>query len=166
MHPNSTVNVREAIPADVSLILSFIRKKAEFDKVPHWVEATEDRLLSELFCQNPKAFVIFAEINNETVGFAICFFTFSSFLARPGIWLDDLFVDENFRGRGAGRALLTYLAKISDARGYGRIEWVTSATNEKGLDFYKRNGAQVQDRIRVLRLNRSGISILSQTGAA
>jgi GNAT superfamily N-acetyltransferase len=166
MHTDSIINVREALPVDVPLILSFIRKKAAFDKVPHWVEATEDRLFSELFGPNPKAFVIFAEIDKHVIGFAICFFTFSSFLAKPGIWLDDLFVDEEFRGRGAGSALLTYLARISDSRGYGRIEWVTAATNEKGLDFYKRNGAEVQERIRVLRLNRSEISRLSKAGAA
>ena len=92
---------------------------------------------------------MFAEIDGKPVGFAIYFLTFSSFLARPGIWLDDLYVDENARGLGAGKALLAHLAKLADERGYGRVEWVTAANNEKGLAFYRRNGARVQEVVRV-----------------
>ncbi len=166
MSRDSVVNVREARREDVPLMLGFIRKKAEFDCVPDWVEATEERLAAELFGAKPTAFVLFAEMKGRVVGFAICFLTFSSFLARPGIWLDDLYVDESARGKGAGKALLTYLAKIADERGYGRIEWVTAADNAKGLAFYQRNGARVQEVVRLLRLDRPAIANLARKGVA
>jgi GNAT superfamily N-acetyltransferase len=164
-HSLLNIAIREATPADVEVILGFIRKKAAFDGVPDWVEATEEMLASELFGPRPAAFVLLAAFEGRTVGFAIYFQTFSSFLARPGIWLDDLFVDEDVRGRGVGRALLTYLAKLAQERGHGRIEWVTARDNAKGLEFYQRNGAQVQDVVRVLRLDRPAISTLAQHGA-
>lgn len=160
------VTIREATQQDTSLILQFIRKKAAFDGVPHWVEATEERLSAELFGSNPIAFVLFAEIDHRSVGFAIYFRTFSSFLARPGIWLDDLFVEESARGQGVGRALLTHLCSIAHREGYGRIEWVTAAANAKGLDFYRRSGARVQETVRVLRLDRPAIAGLASSGAA
>jgi len=162
--PNITI--REAVPEDVGLILGFIRKKAAFDGVPHWVEATKEKLLNELFGPQPRAFVLFAEAGGQVAGFAIYFLTFSSFMARPGIWLDDLFVDESARGQGAGKALLAYLARLADQRGYGRVEWVTAADNAAGLAFYKRNGARVQEVVRVLRLDIPAISRLAQHGAA
>jgi GNAT superfamily N-acetyltransferase len=87
-------------------------------------------------------------------------------MARPGIWLDDLFVDESARGQGAGKALLAHLAGLADERGYGRVEWVTAAGNANGLAFYQRNGARVQDGVRVLRLDRPAISHLAQNGVA
>jgi GNAT superfamily N-acetyltransferase len=164
MSSDLTVNVREARREDVALILSFIRKKAAFDGVPDWVEATEEKLASELFGSKPVAFVLFAEIEGKAVGFAIYFLTFSSFLSRPGIWLDDLYVDESARGRGAGKALLSHLAKIADERGYGRIEWVTADNNAKGLAFYRSKGARVQETVRVLRLDRKAIFELAGRG--
>ena len=156
--------VRETNRLDVPLILGFIRKKATFDGVLDRVEATEERLAEELFGPRPVAFVLFAEVNGEVVGFALYYLTFSSFLARPGIWLDDLFVDESARGQGAGRALLTNLGHLAAQRGYGRMEWVTGVRNEKGLAFYQSNGAQVQERVRVLRLDRTGMEKLTRLG--
>jgi GNAT superfamily N-acetyltransferase len=158
-----TVKIREATAEDTPVILDFIRKKAAFDGVPQWVEATPDKLSQALFGPRPMAFVIFAEIAGKIAGFAIYYLTFSSFLARPGIWLDDLFVHENERGKGAGKALLKHLAKLAEERGYGRVEWVTAAQNAKGLAFYQKNGAQVQDVVRVLRLNQTSISRLAQS---
>lgn len=166
MTKTPNITIREAVPQDVGLILSFIRKKAAFDEVPDWVEATEEKLQSELFGPQPRAFVLFAEASGQVVGFAIYFLTFSSFMARPGIWLDDLFVDESARGQGAGKALLAHLAKLADERGHGRVEWVTAAHNAKGLAFYQRNGARVQDVVRVLRLDRPAISRLAHNGAS
>ena len=162
----SAITIREATKLDVPLILGFIQKKAAFDGVLHRVEATEEKLAGELFGPRPGAFVLFAEIGEEVVGFAIYYLTFSSFLARPGIWLDDLYVEERARGQGAGQALLAHLAKIADERGYGRVEWVTAAANAKGLAFYQRNGARMQETVRVLRLDRPAISRLAQEGVA
>ena len=164
MSHRPVIKIREATKQDASLIFDFIRKKATFDGVLHRVEATEEKLADELFGSQPVAFVLFAEIDAHVVGFAIYFLTFSSFLARPGIWLDDLFVDESSRGRGAGKALLSHLGKLAEQRGYGRVEWVTAAHNAKGLAFYQSNGARVQDTVRVLRLDRTGISQLAHHG--
>lgn len=158
------ITIREGTRQDVALILSFIRKKAAFDGVPDWVQATEEKLECELFGPQPVAFVLFAELDGKVIGFALYFLTFSSFLARPGIWLDDLFVDECARGQGAGKALLAHLAKIADERGYGRVEWVTAADNANGLAFYQRNGAKVQETVRVLRLDRAAVSQLANKG--
>jgi GNAT superfamily N-acetyltransferase len=166
MSHTPVIKIREATRQDASLILDFIRKKATFDGVLHRVEATEETLATGLFGSQPVAFVLFAEIDGHAVGLAIYFLTFSSFLARPGIWLDDLFVDESSRGQGAGKALLSHLGKLAEQRGYGRIEWVTAAHNAEGLAFYQRNGAQVQDTVRVLRFDRTGISQLAHYGTA
>jgi GNAT superfamily N-acetyltransferase len=166
MSPIPIITIREAVKQDAAQILDFIRKKATFDGVPHWVEATVEKLENELFGPRPAAFVLFAEIEGRAVGFAIYYLTFSSFLSRPGIWLDDLFVDESARRQGAGKALLAHLAKLASERGFGRIEWVTAAHNAKGLAFYERNGARVQEVVRVLRMDRPAISRLSQHGPA
>jgi len=165
MFENSNLTIRDATPQDVGLILGFIRKKAAFDGVPDWVEATEEKLHRELFGENPNAFVLFSELDGNVVGFAIYYLTFSSFKARPGIWLDDLFVDDGARGQGAGKALLAHLAKIAHERSYGSIDWVTATDNAKGLMFYQRNGARVQEVVRVLRLDRVAISRLAEHGA-
>jgi len=159
--PDPSYKIREATKADIPQILKYIHKKAAFDKASHIVETTADRLEEEMFGYHPKAFVFFAELDKQSVGFAICFFTFSSFLGRPGIWVDDIFILEEYRGRGAGSALLTFIAKMAKACDYGRIEWMGAVTNEKGMDFYKRHGAEVQDRSVILRLDRAAIANLA-----
>jgi GNAT superfamily N-acetyltransferase len=160
----AAIVVRDALSSEVSLILRFIRRKATFDGVPDWVEATEQSLTAQLFGDRPAAHVLFGELDGTVVSFAIYFLTFSSFLGRVGIWLDDLYVDDNARGRGVGGALLRHLAKVATERGYGRIEWVTAGENARGLDFYRRNGAVVQDGVRVLRLDRSELGRLAEHG--
>ena len=162
MMPDSPIIIREAKREDASLLLDFIRKIAIFDKSLSSVEATEQKLVNQLFGSHPAAFVLFAEIEGQIVGYALYFLTFSSFLARPGIWLDDLYVDEKARGRGAGETLLTHLAKIAHKRGYGRIEWVTADDNAKALSFYQRHGAKVRKTERVLRLDGPAISRLAE----
>jgi GNAT superfamily N-acetyltransferase len=158
------IAVRIATAADIPMILGFIRKKAEFDKVPHRVEADEGKLREELFGEHPAAFVIFAEYRGEPIGFALYFLTFSSFICRKGIWLDDLYVDEVHRGRGAGRALLYYLARLASDCGYGVIEWTAGVSNEKGLKFYAENGAILRESVRILRLDRARIAVLAEKG--
>jgi GNAT superfamily N-acetyltransferase len=98
------------------------------------------------------------------VGFATYFLTFSSFLGRPGIWLDDLFVEDLYRNKGVGAALLTHLATFADAKGYGRIEWITATDNAKGLAFYQRIGAQIHEGVRLLRLESREVSCLAREG--
>ena len=161
--PDSPIIIREAKREDGPVLLDFIRKIATFDDTLSSVEATEQKLVNQLFGSHPAAFVLFAEIDGQIVGYALYFLTFSSFLARPGIWLDDLYVDEKDRGLGVGQSLLTHLAKIAQERGYGRIEWVTSDDNAKALTFYQRNGAKVRNTERVLRLDGPAISRLAET---
>jgi GNAT superfamily N-acetyltransferase len=163
---HSRIAVRSATPADVAVILGFIKRKAAFDGVPDWVEATEDALREALFGSHPTTHVLLGELDGRVAGFAIYFLTFSSFLARSGIWLDDLYVDEGDRGSGVGSALLTRLAAIAAERGYGRLEWVTATDNTKGLAFYRRNGAEIQEKVRLLRLGRKELSRLAREGAA
>jgi GNAT superfamily N-acetyltransferase len=158
------VIIREATPRDLPLILEFIRKKAVFDRALETVEATEQVLEQHLFSKHPTAYVVFGELDGRVVGFASYFITFSSFLGRPGIWLDDLFVDPDARGHGVGGALLTYLAALADAKGYGRIEWLTETDNATALAFYRRNGAHVHESVRLLRLDPPEVSRLARGG--
>ncbi len=159
MNPN--VGIREAEPRDLPLILDFIRRKAAFDGFPESVEATERLLQEHLFGPHPVAYVALGELDGSVVGFASYFLTFSSFLGRPGIWLDDLFVEDSARGNGVGTALLTWLAELAEGQGYGRIEWLTATDNLKGLAFYRRTGAQIHEAVRLLRLNAPELSLLA-----
>ena len=156
------VAIREAEPRDLPLIVDFIRRKAAFDGLPDSVEATEPLLQEHLFGQHPAAYVVLGELDGRVVGFASYFLTFSSFLGRCGIWLDDLFVEDSARGKGVGAALLTYLAVLAETRDYGRIEWVTATDNLKGLAFYQRNGAQIHVGLRLLRLEAREVSRLAR----
>jgi len=162
----ATVYIRSATVNDIPLILQFIRKKAEFDGCPESVEATADKLRATLFGDIPLAGVLFAEIGGETVGFAAYFTTFSTFLARPGIWLDDLFVDASMRSQGIGKALLTHLAKLAQANGCGRIEWTASVHNDRGMAFYERHGARIRSNTRLLRMDRQAIERMAHNDSA
>lgn len=155
------IQVRVANVDDVELILSFIAQKAEFDGCPDAVEATADKLKQTLFGVSPLASVLFAEVEANAVGFAVFFQTYSSFLAQPSIWLDDIFVQPQMRGKSVGTALLTELAKIADERKCGRIEWTVSAKNARGIDFYKKHGVQILERTRLCRVNKNTINKLA-----
>ena len=161
--PELDIQVRVANVDDIELILSFISQKAEFDGCPHAVEATADKLKQTLFGTPPLATVLFAEVEGNAVGFAVFFQTYSSFLAQPSIWLDDIFVQPQMRGKSVGTALLTHLAKIADERECGRIEWTVSAMNVRGIEFYKKHGVQILERTRLCRVNRTTITKLARS---
>jgi GNAT superfamily N-acetyltransferase len=154
------VTIRQAVVDDVPLILDFIIKKAGFDGAPQAVRATPERLRQTLFADPPMAHILIAEIEGRPVGFASYFLTYSTFLARPGFWLDDLFVDDEMRGRGVGTALLADLARLAQSRGCERIEWTAAAANRRGLDFYRRHGAVVREATRLCRLEAEAIDRL------
>jgi GNAT superfamily N-acetyltransferase len=155
--------IREAVVDDVPIIMGLIRDLATYERAPNDVVATEDGLREVLFGGEPSARVLLAFMGNEPVGFAVYFFNFSTWLGRPGLYLEDLFVKPETRGRGYGRALLVRLAKIAREHGCGRMEWAVLDWNEPAIQFYKKLGAKAQDDWVVYRLTRDGINRLAES---
>jgi len=138
---NPRISVTPATPGDIPAILDLIRKLAEYERLSHQVVATEDLLHEHLFGPRPAADALIGQLDSRTVGFALFYQTFSTFLARPGIWLEDLFVLSESRGAGVGSALLRQVAAIAIARNCGRLEWSVLDWNEPALGFYRKLGA-------------------------
>ena len=139
--PDSSISLRAATPADVSVIVRCIHALAEYERLGHECMATEALVREALFGEAPAAQVVLAMDGSEPAGFALWFRNFSTFLARPGIYLEDLFVFPAFRGRGLGRRLLEHLAQIAVSRGYGRLEWAVLDWNADAIGFYESLGA-------------------------
>jgi GNAT superfamily N-acetyltransferase len=139
---NHDAVISRATPADVGTILDFIRKLAAYEKLSDTVTATESDLHRHLFVPSPAAEVALAKIEGQSVGFALYFTTFSTFLARPGIWVEDLFVLPEFRHRGIGRCLLRHVAAIAVERNCGRLEWSVLDWNEPAIQLYRKLGAE------------------------
>ena len=137
---------------DVPLILSFIRALAEYERLSHEVVATEDLLRETLFGERRVAEVVFAAVDGVEAGFALFFHNYSTFLGRPGLYLEDLFVLPSHRGLGLGKGLLRYLAGIAVERGCGRFEWWVLDWNEPSIEFYRRQGAVALDEWTVMRV--------------
>src|SRR5215210_3666250 len=135
------IRVRAASTEDVPLILSFIKELAEYERLSHEVVATEDSLREWLFGERPVAEALIGEYAGNPAGFALFFHSFSTFLGKPGIYLEDLYVRPEFRSRGIGRALLIHLARLARERGYGRLEWSVLDWNEPAIGFYRGIGA-------------------------
>ena len=154
--------IRNAVAGDVPVILSLIRELADFERLTHEVIATEASLQSELFCEQPAAHVVIAQLGEEVVGFALYFQNFSTFLGKRGIYLEDLYVRPKFRGQGYGEQLLRHLARICVDRGYGRLEWSVLDWNQRAIDFYKSLGARPMAEWTVFRV--SG-DLLTRLGA-
>ncbi len=153
--------IRPATAADVPIILALIRALATYERAPNDVTATEDGLSKVLFGEKPAAEVLLAFENETAVGFAVFFHNFSTWLGRPGLYLEDLFVRPEDRGKGYGRALLIHLAKIARDRGCGRMEWAVLDWNEPAIQFYRKLGAKPMDDWTVFRLKRDGIAKLA-----
>ena len=135
------LEIRAATEEDVPLILSLIKELAEYERLSHEVVATEEALRDSLFGERPVAEVLIGHLGDEPVGFALFFHNFSTFLGKPGIYLEDLYVRPEFRGAGIGRALLVHLARVARERGCGRLEWSVLDWNEPAIGFYKKIGA-------------------------
>jgi GNAT superfamily N-acetyltransferase len=153
--------LRPATREDVPRILHFIRGLAEYERLAHECVATEERLAQTLFGARPAAEVQLAFVNGEPAGFALFFHNYSTFLAQPGIYLEDLFVEPRFRGRGVGRALLTRLAALAVARDCGRLEWSVLDWNTDAIGFYERLGARGQTEWTVHRLTGDALTALA-----
>jgi len=137
----SDLSIRFAVRDDAPTILAFIRELAEYEKLLHEVTADEAAIRATLFQVRPAADVLIAEVGGEPVGFALFFQTYSTFLAKPGMWLEDLFVRPAARGKGVGGALMAALARVAVQRSYGRFEWSVLDWNQPALDFYASLGA-------------------------
>ncbi|MGI5167724.1 N-acetyltransferase family protein [Spirillospora sp. CA-253888] len=158
--------IRTATPDDVPEILRLVRDLAEYERALHEVRATEQDLRALMFGEEPKVFGLIAEDGGEVVGFAVWFLTFSTWLGRHGIYLEDLYVDPVARGKGYGRLLLAELARIADERGYGRVEWSVLKWNTPSIDFYEALGARPQDEWQVYRLTGEAIGKLAAAAEA
>jgi GNAT superfamily N-acetyltransferase len=146
------IAVVPATERDVPDIHALIRALAEYERLAHQLVSTEDDIRRDLFGPRPYAEVVLARSDEATVGFALFFHNYSTFLGRPGIYLEDLFVLPARRGQGIGRALLAALARIATERGCGRLEWSVLDWNEPAVGFYQRMGADVMNEWRICRL--------------
>jgi GNAT superfamily N-acetyltransferase len=155
------VTLRNATENDVPLILRFIRELAEYERLLDRVVATEESVRATLFGSRPYAEVIIAEAESEPAGFALFFHNYSTFLAQPGIYLEDLYVRPEMRGRGIGKRLLVRLAQIARERGCGRVEWAVLNWNEDAIRFYRSLGALPQDEWQVYRLTGEALEALA-----
>ena len=155
------VRIAPATPADVPVILELIRGLAEYEKLTHTVVATEEALGRTLFSPRPAAEVLLAFDGDEAVGFALYFPNYSTFLAKPGLYLEDLFVKPHARGRGIGLALLQRLAAIARERDYGRMNWCVLDWNEPAIGFYKKLGAIPMDEWITFRMTEDAIAKLA-----
>ncbi len=135
------LEIRPATEADVPLILTFIRELADYERLSHEVVATEDALRDSLFGKRRFAEVLLGYRDGHPAGFALFFYSFSTFLGKPGLYLEDLFVRPEFRGSGVGRALLVHLARLAKERNCGRLEWSVLDWNEPAIRFYRSIGA-------------------------
>ena len=153
---------RSASRGDTPLILSFIRSLAEYEKMADQVVATEELLAQEIFDRHG-AEVIFAMEGGEEVGFALYFYNFSTFLGRVGLYLEDLFIKPEHRGKGYGKALLQQLAKIASSRGCGRMEWWCLDWNKPSIDFYLSLDAEPMSDWTVYRLSGDTLSALADS---
>jgi GNAT superfamily N-acetyltransferase len=155
-----TIHIKPATEHDVPLILRMIRALGEYERLSHQVVATETSLRETLFGARPAAEVVIAYVGDQPVGFALWFHNYSTFLARPGLYLEDLFVLPEWRGHGVGRRLLSHLARIAVARGCGRMEWAVLDWNESAIGFYRRLGATVMEDWRICRLTGDTLAAL------
>ena len=156
------IEIRPAVPQDVALILSFLHELATYEKLAHEVVATERDMHAALFGERPVVETVIATLDGEPVGYALFFPTFSTFLAKPGLYLEDLYVRPAARGFGVGRKLLEHLARITVERGWGRLEWSVLDWNAPSIAFYKKMGARPMDEWTVFRLTGDSLSRLAR----
>lgn len=159
---STNFNIRQATERDVPLILSFIRQLAEYERLSHEAVMTEETLRQSLFGSRRAAEVLLGYLGDEPVAFAVFFHNFSTFLGRSGLYLEDLFVIPEMRGRGFGRAMLVELARIAKERKCGRFEWAVLDWNESAIQFYKGLGAVPMDEWTIFRVTGEALNRLAE----
>ena len=155
--------IRPAAPGDAALIVELIRGLADYERLLDQMETTEERIRTSLFPDDgrPAAHCVIGEIDGTPAGFALYFFNFSTFLARPGLYLEDLYVKPEFRGQGLGKAQLLHLARVAHERGCGRMEWAVLDWNAPAIEFYERLGARRLTEWQLCRLRAEDLARLS-----
>ena len=162
MSNDNPFRIRPATPADMPLILSFIRELAEYERLLHEVVADESSLAETLFGESPSARVVIGEQDGKPAGFALFHEMYSTFIARPGIYLEDLFVRPEFRGLGMGKALLVHLAAMATGKGYCRLDWSVLTWNDQAIRFYESIGARELDDWTRFRLDGEALQELAK----
>jgi GNAT superfamily N-acetyltransferase len=155
------LTIRPATPLDVPALFVLIRALAEYEKLSHLVTGSTEALEEHLFGDRPYAEALVADWETNTVGFALFFFNYSTFLTKPGIYLEDLFVLPEYRRRGIAKVMLSYLAQLAVDRGAGRLEWSVLDWNDPAIDFYKSIGASIMEEWRICRIAGDSISRLA-----
>ena len=143
--------IRPAKSEEVGEVLQLIQDLATYEKAPEQVEASEEDLLNTIFASDPRVFCDLVDVDGQIAGMAIWFLNYSTWQAKHGIYLEDLFIKPEYRGRGYGKALLKHLAKICDEKGYGRLQWWVLDWNSPAIEFYKSLGAEAMDEWTVYR---------------
>jgi GNAT superfamily N-acetyltransferase len=145
------LKIRPAKREEVGEVLQLIQDLATYEKAPEQVEASKEDLLNTIFVKDPRVFCDLVEVDGQVAGMAIWFLNYSTWQAKHGIYLEDLFIKPEYRGRGYGKALLKHLAKICDEKGYGRLQWWVLDWNSPAIEFYKSFGAEAMDEWTVYR---------------
>ncbi|MFM1974694.1 MAG: hypothetical protein RL524_681 [Actinomycetota bacterium] len=156
------MSIRPATIADTDEILALIYELALYEKAPEEAKATREQIIDSFFCENPKVFCEIVEVDGEIAGLAIWFLNYSTWQGKHGIYLEDLFIRPQFRGKGFGKALLKHLAAICEARGYGRFQWWVLDWNEPSIEFYKALGAVAMDEWTVYRVSEDALMKLAR----
>lgn len=152
MSVSNLLHLRSATIADVPTIFSLVQALADYEKLSHEVTGTEALLKEHLFGDRPYVEAVLAEWKGQPVGFALFFYNYSTFLTKPGIYLEDLFVLPDYRSKGIGKALITHVATLTVERGCGRLEWSVLDWNEPAIGFYRRMGADILPDWRICRV--------------
>jgi GNAT superfamily N-acetyltransferase len=156
------MNIRPARKEEVGIVLQLIHDLAHYEKAPDEVEATEKELLTTIFAEEPRVFCDLVEVDGDIAGMAIWFLNYSTWQGKHGIYLEDLFIKPEFRGRGFGKALLQHLARICEEKGYGRFQWWVLDWNSPAIEFYRSLGAVAMDEWTVYRVSGEALKDLGK----